>query len=166
MNGKTKLLGAGLAALLVIGLVTAANAASEGIGKCGGGFLPPKQGYGMMHGKNTGMLLEDLGLPDDATREQVMDALWEKRLVDLGLTGDSTVSELHAAMKAKMQEKKAEMEEKRQERLAELGLTEDATPEEVMAAMKAKCQENGDDCPHKAFGKGGFKGMGFGHYLN
>jgi hypothetical protein len=140
MNGKTKLLAVGVTALVAFGLLMAVNA-TEGMEKRGRmGFF--KRGFGMGqrggHGNKTA-LLEDLGLPEDATTEQVRDAVWEKQLADLGLTEDSTIGEFREAMEARRQERHEERLDQVREKL---GLTEDATEEEIWEAMKQWREEN------------------------
>jgi len=131
----------GLAALLVFGLVLAVDAAQGMRQEKKGGF----HGGGFMFGLgekpvNKTAMFNDLGLPENATHEQVMDARWQKRLADLGLTEDSTIKEYREAMKAKMQEKQGQMLEEMKENL---GLPADATVEQVREAMK----ENKPDHP-------------------
>ena len=160
MNTKTKYLAAGLAAIMLIGMVGAVGTGVQEFrkqgkrGMFGGGHGMFGQGPGN-HGRPQ-VDLESLGLPADATREQVREAMWAKKLADLGLTEESTLAEFHAANVARHDERQAEMLEKRTEMLAKLGLTEDALPEDVREAMKAYCEQNPDDCPAK--GPRGMKG--------
>ncbi|MBD3388376.1 MAG: hypothetical protein GF416_04805 [Candidatus Altiarchaeales archaeon] len=151
MDGKTKLFAAGLAALLVLGLVVAVNATEAAGGSKG------FSRHGFMKGHEP-VNLEELGLTEDATREEIREAMWEKRLSDLGLTEDDTIGEFHIAVKARMEERHQEMEERHSEMLSKLGLGEDATHEEIMEAHHAYCQENPDKCPGKM--GGGFPGRG------
>ncbi len=138
MNYKTKLLGAGLGALLIIGLVTSANAAIGELEKRqGSGLFHKSPGFGMRQGWNRTAITTELGLPDDATQEQIGDAIWQKRIVELGLKDDSTLAQYHEAVKA-------EMQKLRQGRLEKLGLSADATPEQAMDAMHRWRQENKD----------------------
>ena len=124
MNRKTKVLGAGLAALLVIGLVATAHSAIQGKGE-------GLKGRGMRKGFGPLAMAGSLGLPENATRQQIKDAVWDKRLADLGLTRESTIGEYVDAMEANMLERHNEM-------LEELGLPEDATPEQVHEAMEER----------------------------
>jgi hypothetical protein len=97
-------------------------------------------------------MLEKIGLDEDATPEEVRDALWDKRLEDLGLTDESTIGELRAAMKERRQamwkEKLSEMKEK-------LDLPEEASEEEVKEALKEK---HGEFQGYRHMG--GFRGRG------
>lgn len=171
---KKKTFCVGLAALLVFGLVAAANSAQNREKNWGPGFrglgMGPMENCG---GMNKTALIEELGLPDNAThqevaqalrlrqysdlglpenatREEIMEALWLKRLSDLNLTGDSTVRDFHNAVKARMMERRGQL-------TGGIGLDEDSTPGEVHQAMKENCGENPEDCP----GRMG-RGMGFG----
>lgn len=156
-----KPIGVGLVALLVVALVLAANA-TEDLKNPGRSFFRMRGfAFGRAHeGMNKTAFWENLGVPENATREQVEEALWEKQLEDLGLTEDSTVGEYRLAMKARMQARQeqmqARMQEQRTEMLEKLGLGEDATPEEMREARQNYCSENPDDCPC------GMK-AGFGH---
>lgn len=137
----------GLLALAVVGLIfvgysTADNSDREVMdGKPGlhRGFGMMDRGMMMGGGIDHPGLIEDLGLSENATPEEVSETVWQKKLSDLGLTEDSTVRELREAMKSKTQEKHQEMLEK-------LGLDEDATPEDIRETQKAYCEENPDDC--------------------
>lgn len=69
--------------------------------------------WGMMDGpgpRGNMSAFQDLGLPENATREQISDALWQKQLKDLGLTEDSTLKEYKAALDAKMKTRKEEVD--------------------------------------------------------
>ncbi|MBD3260076.1 MAG: hypothetical protein GF334_00055 [Candidatus Altiarchaeales archaeon] len=142
MDNKTKAMGLGLTALLVFGLVLAVNANTEEMMDVGCGNHPQhgfhmRGGMGRPHFK-----LTELGLPEDATHEDVRQALWEKRLSDLGLTEESTVGQYHNALVARNRERRNQM-------LFELGLDEDATDEQMREAHKKRREENPQECPCK-----------------
>ncbi|MFH0860641.1 MAG: hypothetical protein V1921_05525 [Candidatus Altiarchaeota archaeon] len=144
-----------LMALLAFGLVVAVNATDDAEDAGKRGFLHRGPCMGEKQGMNATALLEGLGLSENATPDEVREALWQKRLEGLGLGEESTVGEFHAAVKA-------EMQERRQEMLEKLGLGEDATPEEIREARKAYCKENPDDCPKRmrgGFGRGMMEGF-------
>lgn len=157
MDTKKKLLIVGAAALIVVGLVVAANAVEQGAGFAGKGWM--RGGMGR-HGQNMTSVFENLGLPANATMEQVRDAMWEKRIKDLGLTDESTLAEYRQALKAKMQ---ANHEQQMQDVKAKLNLPENATKEDIQAAMKQWRADNKALLPGKGrmggFGMG--RGMGF-----
>lgn len=153
MKNKNKALVAGMTALLVLGFVAAANAVTNEQGK--GMRGPGKQGHGM-HGEDRADIMEELGLTENATPEEIRDAHWQKKLADLGLTEEDSISEFQEAVKAKHEERHEEM-------LTKLGLGEDASREDIREAHKAYCEENPDECPEKrgrGFGRGG-PGRGF-----
>ncbi len=127
-----KILVLGFAALLVTGLALAGGFGGWGIGGAG---CADRMG--------------ELGLSENATREEVREAVWQKKLSDLNLTEDSTVGELREAMEARMQQTRERMQERHQEMLGKLGLDEESTPEEVREAMKQYREDNPDDCPCK-----------------
>ena len=151
MDTKKKVMAVGAAALLVIGLVVAGNAAVQGAtvayGK--GGM---RGGWGRHGGNSTS--LQGLSLPANATREQVSDAMWEKQLKDLGLTDSSTLAEYRQAMKARMQ---AVQGQRMKDLRTKLNLTADASNEDVMNAMKQWRDDN------KGLLQGGMGGPGFAH---
>jgi len=96
-------------------------------------------------------MMEELGLPENATREQVDDALWEKRLKDLGLTWDSTIAEYRDAVKARMLERRQEGLKSMREKL---GLAEDATEEQVKEALRQWREDNREMMPGMGRGMG------------
>jgi hypothetical protein len=148
MDTKKKILVVGAAALMVIGFVVAANAAVQG------GAGAPWKGWGRQ-GMDKANLTASLGLPENATREQIGDAMWEKKIKDLGLTDSSTLAEYRQAVKAQMQ---SNMEQRKQGILAKLGLPADATKEDIQNAMQKWRQDNKELLP----GKGGHRGFGMG----
>gem|GEM_PF-1311691 len=157
---KTIYLLAGLTALAVLGLLVAGDATDDG-GKLG---LQAFKGKGFMMGGHRGMgpgaNLGELGLSENATRQEIHKAMWEKRLADLGLTESSTIGEFRQAMQTQRQAMQAQMQEKYTEMLGKLGLDSDATPDQIREAHKAYCEENPDDCPTKLGFRGGFgRGM-------
>jgi len=151
---KNKLIGVGIAALLIVGLAWSINAATQKREGCP--YLGKGKGFGQKGGFHAGITkkanlheyatkekfkaagLEELGLSEDATKEEVMEAMFQKKLEKLGLTEDSTIRELKDAMK----EQKLSMMRKK------LGLSEDATEEEIKDALGEKAF-NGP----KGFGK-------------
>ncbi|MFH1721250.1 MAG: hypothetical protein ABH950_01450 [Candidatus Altiarchaeota archaeon] len=141
MKLLTKILAVGLTALLAFALASAVNANGT-IGEKGiTGFA--KHGFmrgGPIGGLDKAATLKELGLSEDATREQVQEARWQKSLSDLGLTEQSTVGQFHAAMKAQMQERHVEMLDSLKEKL---GLPADATEEQVQAGLQEK-RANGE----------------------
>lgn len=157
MDKNKRILVVGFAALLVLGglamvvnaVVNAMNATDVGTQGMGGcsmrrGF-PGHMNERMLLGNLT--VLENLGLPENASREQVREALWQKELKDLGLNEDSTLREYRQAIEAKMQADQAKMQANQEERMQKikekLGLLENATQEDVMNAMKQWREENG-----------------------
>jgi hypothetical protein len=138
---KKKLLFAGAAAIMVVGLLAVANATEQAAADtkergppCGGMRGGPGHGGDMSP-------LKDLGLSENATMDQIDDAMWQKQLKDLGLTEASTLKEYRAAMEARMKT----MHEERQATLKEkLGLSADATDKEVMDALKKWQDDNKD----------------------
>jgi hypothetical protein len=127
MERKKTVLAVGFGALLVFSLVAAASATGtfgkKGMRGFGAGFAPGDRGEAMA----------GLGLPEDATHEQVMDAMWQKRLADLGLTERSSVGQYREAVKAGMQER---MEQRKTAILDKLGLSEDASEQQIRDAMQ------------------------------
>lgn len=120
--------------LLVFGLVMAVDAV-RGMGRGRTGFLP-KGGCMQWAGEkpmNNTSLMGELGLPGNATREQVQEAVWKKRLSELGLTEDNTIRECMEAVKARRQ---GMQEQRMQEITQKLGLPEDATEEQLREAIK------------------------------
>ena len=144
----------GLAALLVFGalLVTSLGtqeeegcpfAGKEFRGKCNGEESCPfagkdLRGKGELAGEGKAAMLEKLGLGEDATREEVREAMFQEKLDKMGLTEDSTIREMKDAMYG---HRLSMMREK-------LGLSEDATEEEMKDALGERAF-NG----HKGFGK-------------
>jgi len=125
----------GIAALLVFGAVLVSSIGVHEDGQpCTG------EGRGLGEGKRFGQMgnvsgdearaamFEDLGLDEDATQEEIRDAMFQHRLEELGLTEDSTIAEFRAAM-----------QEQRLSRMRDrLGLSEDATEEEIKNALGEK----------------------------
>ncbi len=122
MMKTKKVLAVGIVALLIFGLILAANATVE------------KTHKRNMH---DAPMIEELDLPEDATPKEVRDAILEKRLKELGLTEDSTIKELKEAREERMQTRWKE----------KLGLSEDASEEEITAALKEK-REQCEECNH------------------
>lgn len=155
---KKKFLVAGLSTLLIFGIIAAVNAVTDGIGEGrGAGFFRGFRMKGL--GMDKSSTIEDLCLPEDATPEEVMEAIWEKRLEELGLTEDSTIKELKEAVKERMQ---ASWEEKLPELKEKLGLPDDATEEDVKEALKEKREGCKEFCHRRGFrGRriGGFHGV-------
>jgi hypothetical protein len=89
---EKKTMFAGLAVLMTLGLVLAASAAFDR-------GNPDPSG---MRGNHTAMC-QSLGLSENATFEEMREAMFDKRLTDMGLTEDSTIRELKAALKGQMQ---------------------------------------------------------------
>lgn len=155
--GKNKLIGVGIAALLIVGLALAINAATQGeegypclgkgkgFGQKGGFHARIKERLNLpkeatrMGVKAAG--LEELGLSEDASKEEIMEAMFQKKLEKLDLTEDSTIGELREAM----QEQKLSMMRKK------LGLPEDASEEDIKDALGEKAF-NGPRL-HRGFGK-------------
>jgi len=141
---KKKWFFAGLAALLVVGLVYASG--FGGLGKRGLG-RPNMDGViddlGLDEDATPMEVMEavrenriaELGLSEDATSEEMAEAMFEENLDELGLSWDSTVRELFDARKEQrqlmMQERLTNMGER-------LGLPEDATEDEIKEALKDK----------------------------
>jgi hypothetical protein len=154
MNKKT--LGLGLAALLIFGAVLAVNADEIGEKAMRLSKSQRHSGMGaMLSAQNTA----ELGLPDDATRQEVMEALWQRRLSELGLTGDSTVSQYHELMRERIQESQNQRDDMLREKL---GLPGDATEDEIRDAMRQKTGEKQcgrhkmtgaecEECPYMGF---------------
>ena len=149
--------------LLVAGLVMAVNITQKGAYSNGKGC---KQGGWNKHlppGNLT--LMDNLGLSENASREQVRDALWEKSLKDLGLTEDSTLKEYKQAIDAKMKtlqsERAANMTEKLSNIKEKLGLSENSTKDEVTTAMNKWREENKNTTLGEGHGYGrhGFGGL-------
>ena len=164
MDTKKKMLIVGAAALMVIGLVMAVNVTQQGIKPAGGGWMRGGWGKHVSTGNQTLMgLLGNLGLPENATRQQISDALWEKKLKDLGLTEDSTMREYRQALEAKMQ---AANDERMQKLKEKLNLPANATREEVQNAMNQWRNDKKELLPGKGhrlgFGMMGGKGFGGG----
>jgi hypothetical protein len=156
MMGKTKLFGALLAAFLVLGLLTAVSA-KEGENTERRSGMHKMRWQMAPHPGKMGMI-EDLGLEDDASREEIMEALWDKKLKDLELTPESKISEFQTVMRQKRQERMAE-------KLSELGLDSDASPEDIMQAMKERMGSPDCNIVRKGAGPmGGFHGRAFGGY--
>ncbi len=133
---------AGLAALLVMGLVYAAGFSS--LGKRGGGCPVTdeiKEGLGLDEDATHSEVMDairnnrltDLGLTKNATHKEIREALFEEDLDELGLSWDSTVRELFDAQNERRQLMRGERLPVIKERL---GLSEDATEEDVNAAIK------------------------------
>ena len=145
---KNKLIGVGIAALLIIGLAWGINAATQEnkgcpfSGKKGGFHAGIKEGMNLPKDATMEKVkaagLEELGLSEDATKEEIMEAMFQKKLEKLGLTEDSTIGELREAMQ---EQRLSMMREK-------LGLSEDASEEEIKDALGEKAF-NG----HKGVGK-------------
>jgi Spy/CpxP family protein refolding chaperone len=168
MDTKKKVLIVGAAALMVMALVVAASAAVQGVADASGkGWMRGGWGKHMRQGNQTEWAA--LGLPENATREQVSDAMWEKQLKDLGLTDSSTLAEYRQALKAKMQ---SGQEQRMAALKTKLNLPADATKDDVMNAMKQWRADNkellGGGMGGRGFGRGAghgsgmFGGMGFG----
>jgi hypothetical protein len=165
MDAKKKIMIVGAAALIVVGLIAAANAAVQA------GAAAPWKGWGK-RGMGLANLTQSLGLPENATRQQIGDAMWEKQITDLGLTDSSTLAEYRAALKAKMQEGQ---EERMQGVRAKLSLPANATRDDIMDAMKQWRAGNKELLqgamgghgigrgPGMGFGMGGRMGKGIGH---
>lgn len=137
MEGKNLLVG--IAALLVFGavLVSSIGVYENGEQPCNGkgmGFRGLGEGkrFGQLGnlsgGQGRAAMLEDLGLSEDATKEEIMEAMFQKKLEKLGLTEDSTIGELREAMQ---EQKLSMMREK-------LGLSDDATDQEIKDALGEK----------------------------
>ena len=135
---RKKLIGVGIAALLIVGLVWGIDAATqkgeEGCPFAGKGF----RAKGKLTGEGRAAMFEKLELPEDATREEVHEAMFQKKLDGLGLTEDSSIRELKDAMYG---HRLSIMREK-------LGLSEDATEEEIKDALGEKAFDR-----HKGFRK-------------
>lgn len=150
MQNKKKMLALGAAALLVFGLVMAVNAvvnATKVMEKQGiDGFHRNgcMQGGFPRHMDNK--FLEELGLPENASRKQVRDAVWDKQLKELGLTESSTIKEFRQALEARAQ---AMGEERIQKIKEKLNLPENATQEDIKNAMKQWRDENKGLLPGK-----------------
>ena len=145
---KKKFAIAGIAAfLLVCSAFVFAQPNGEGNGW---GFAGLRNGmFGYMAKPD---IKENLGLEEDATREEVKAAMLE----NLGLTEDSSKEEIRDAIK----QKKIEMKEQVMEQIKEkLGLPSDATQEEVHDALQEWREENGVLC---GACQGKMKGKGFG----
>jgi len=159
MNWKTKM-AFGLTAVMLLGIAAAVSASDEvgeyaGFGKRGFAKDHAFMGFGAMIGG--GRVSEDLGLPENTTREQAREALWSTRLQELGLTEDSTIRQLHGVLKARQDV----VREQRHEHVRQnLGLDESAGCLEIREAVKARCMENPQDCPNRlnaGFFRKGFK---------
>ena len=131
MDTKKKVLIFGAAALLVMSAIMVASAAGQGAWLNGKGFRGVGWGRHAPSGNFTG--LSSLGLPENATGEQVSDALWEKHLKELGLTDDSTMRQYRQALKAKMQ---ANQEQRLQSLREKLNLPGNATTDDIRGAMR------------------------------
>ncbi len=156
MDKNKKILIVGVAILVVVGLVIAANAAVNATK-----FMEKRgiNGFYKTGCIQTGIprhmlkrpLLEGLGLPENASKEQIRDAMWDEELKDLGLTEDSTLREyrqaLDAKLKAEQENKSLEQEQRAQEIREKVGLPENATQEDIMNAMKQWREENKDMFP-------------------
>jgi hypothetical protein len=152
MDAKKKILIVGAAALIVMGLVVAANAVVQGgTDASGKGWM--RGGLGKRGVNST--FLQDLNLPANATREQISDAMWEKQLKDLGLTDGSTLAEYRQALKARMQ---STQQERLQALKTKLNLPADATNEDVMNTM-TKWRSDNKDLLQGGAGRHGF-GLG------
>jgi Spy/CpxP family protein refolding chaperone len=154
MDNKKKLLVVGAAVLMVLGVVIAANA--TGLGKqgfAGKGWM--KGGMGRHGQGNMTSFLSNLGLPNNATRQQISDAAWAKELKDLGLTDSSTLAEYRQALKAKMQSNQGQ---RMQDIGAKLNLPANATKADIQNAMKQWRAANKELLP----GKGRMPGFGMG----
>ena len=141
---RNKVLGVGIAALLIVGLAWGINAATQesegcpylgegkGLGQKGGFRTGIKEKLGLSEDATRGEMkavgLEELGLSEDATKEEVMEAMFQKKLEVLGLTEGSTIREFRDAMQ---EQKLSMMREK-------LGLSEDATDQEIKDALGEK----------------------------
>jgi len=159
MDIKGKVLIGGAVALMVVGLVMAVNVTQQG-GKFPGMGWMRGGGSQRMHQGNQS-LMASLGLSDNATREQVSDAMWEKQLKDLGLTDDSTMREYRQALEAKMQAASDERDKQLKEKL---NLPANATQEDVQNAMQQWRNDNKNLLEGKGSRPGpGMRGdMGFG----
>lgn len=152
MKTKNKILAAGTAALLILGFAAVVNAVDgEGLGMRG--FSHAMKRGCPQSGVGKATLIEDLGLPEDATREQIMEARWQKKLSDIGLTEESTVGEFHDAMKAQREARFAERLENIKKKL---GLPSDATQEDVKAALE-EIRADGEGIGPRG-GHGGMRG--------
>ncbi|MFH1126008.1 MAG: hypothetical protein V1703_02680 [Candidatus Altiarchaeota archaeon] len=139
MENKKKILVVGAVFLLIFGLIIAVNAV-QGIGKEKKGII--KGGcmqWGGQKFANKTIMPDKLGLPENATREQISDAIWEKQLKDVGLTENSTLREYKQTIEAKM---KADQQDRSQKIMEKLNLPANATQEDVMNAMKQWHEEN------------------------
>lgn len=76
-----------IVAFLIFGMVMSASAVVNASEKMNG-----------KHGDDCGQFKD---MPKDSTMQERHDAVWEQKLADLGLTEDSTIGELMDAMKAK-----------------------------------------------------------------
>jgi len=131
----------GLAAtMLLIGGVFAAGLMDKGMDRGGGPF-----------GRCN--MTAELGLDEDATDEEVSEALFQKRLSELGLTEDDSIKELRAALEIESKEHEKERLVQARKRL---GLDPDATEEEVQEALE---EQAGVD---NGFRRGLLRGMGGG----
>ncbi|MBN2250583.1 MAG: hypothetical protein JW724_00730 [Candidatus Altiarchaeota archaeon] len=100
---KQKILGLsalGVLSVLICGGLVTAYLAEDSMGKRGKGLMMRAD-------------LEGLDLPEDATREQVREAVRAKEMEELGLSEDATDEEIRAAMQQRMEERRAETEENR-----------------------------------------------------
>ena len=158
MDAKKKLLIVGAAALMVVGLVMAVNVTQQGGKSPGIGWM---KGWGRHMPPGNQTLLANLGLPENATRQQISDAMWEKQLKDLGLTDDSTLREYRQALEAK---RKTANDERMQALKEKLNLPANATQEDIQNATKQWRNDNKELLQGKGqrpgFGMRG--GIGFG----
>lgn len=142
MTAKKKMLAGSAATLLLISLVAGVSAAAGQGNELGpNGFGMKRGGF---HGDRTASL-EELGLEEGATRQEIREAAWQKKLSVLGLTEDSTVGEFHDKMVEFREARHAERLDMMREKL---GLGDDATEDEIHEGMKTRREENG------GYGKG------------
>jgi hypothetical protein len=161
MEKKKTLMVVGAAALMVLGVIVAVSA-TGGVkqGFPGKGFMRGGFERQMVLGNLT--MLENLGLPANATREQVEDALWEKELKDLGLTDDSTVKEFREALKARNKDIRADWTQK----MKDLGDSGNCTGKWMNGRGWRHSGNLTDGLEGKGSGGCGFRGMGLGKGLN
>ena len=161
---KKRILIVGAFALTVIGVLMVANANEQGKWMLSGkGWRRSGTDHNNLLGNIT--FLEGLGLPENASGEDIRQAIWEKELKDLGLTEDSTLRQYRQAVEARMQ---ASREERLRNLRERMGLPENATAEDFQNAMVKWRADDMGTFRHKSQGHGygtwlGKGGMGCGY---
>ena len=142
----------GLVALLIIGIV---SVFATGTGDKSWFGHKGWKSSGEHFYKNFGdksLWLEKLGLPSDATEEQIQEAIkeqWEQRKAEynkairekLGLSEDATQEQVIVALKQKRESDKIK---RFQQIKTKLGLSDDVSEEEVIEALQNWREENKD----------------------